>query len=443
MAGMLSGSDVLSSAILDREYGEGFARLPPHILDLINEVIGTMSLRAGRLDEAGRFLASIPESSPGAARVAWMKGLIAARSGRHGEALELFRQSEQAAVRAGHRQSEMASAPVPTVLSTQSALLAMEAAKARAVRGENSRLSSEELAQLAVLAQARTLYALGRFGESVLAYERLPRFSRFWEDALGENGWARMQNEDDGGALGTLEALHAPQLSLSFQPESRILAATIYFTRCLFPEARRSLADFEAVYLPQREALRGFMAARHTPEEWLAAAASPGALPEPVRLELVRSQRCASLMSSLEQVRREGEAIAAMPGWPEGPFRRTLLERNARSREILTQVVADFIEKRLRDAERRITAFDAKKEIIGLEIERVEGEQLEARFDRRRHLEGQQLGRPAMRDGRQVYWPFDGEFWLDEIGRYRMTLKDGCIPGRDRDAEGTPAPEPR
>ena len=98
-------------------------------------------------------------------------------------------------------------------------------------------------------------------------------------------------------------------------------------------------------------------------------------------------------------------------------------------------MLADFIEKRLRDAEKRITAFDAKKEIIGLEIERVEGEQLEARFDRRRQLAGQKLGRPAMKDSQHVYWPFDGEFWLDEVGRYQMTLKDGCMPARDEEKE--------
>jgi hypothetical protein len=24
------------------------------------------------------------------------------------------------------------------------------------------------------------------------------------------------------------------------------------------------------------------------------------------------------------------------------------------------------------------------------------------------------------------YWPFDGEYWPDEIGYYRYTVKDAC-----------------
>jgi hypothetical protein len=28
------------------------------------------------------------------------------------------------------------------------------------------------------------------------------------------------------------------------------------------------------------------------------------------------------------------------------------------------------------------------------------------------------------------YWPFDGEYWPDEIGYYRYTIKNACSPKR-------------
>ena len=36
---------------------------------------------------------------------------------------------------------------------------------------------------------------------------------RYWDQALFENGFARFQNDDFGGALGSLQALHAPQFA--------------------------------------------------------------------------------------------------------------------------------------------------------------------------------------------------------------------------------------
>src|SRR5256885_10404392 len=107
-----------------------------------------------------------------------------------------------------------------------------------------------ELRELASIALGRTLYGLRRYAEASAQYARLPRFSRHWDEALFEGAYADLRNGDPGGALGKLHSLHSPHLSDEFAPESRKLAAVIYHQHCLYPQARATLEQFDADYLP-------------------------------------------------------------------------------------------------------------------------------------------------------------------------------------------------
>lgn len=423
----LTGEDVLVGAILDREYGDAFARLTPAELDRVNTIVGVMSLRAGRLDEARAFFDSVSPTAVDGRRVDYLAGVLAARTGSPEVALALF---ERAIAPADASPTQPPDAP-SAAFATSAARLARARAQTHSQRLDRPELSTSELGDLARLAKARTLYALGRFSEAVLAYEQIPRFSRFWEAALLENGWARLQNEDDGGALGTLQALHAPQFAASFQPESWILKAIVYFTHCLHQEARAALRSFEAIYGPQRESLGAILAVPRTPEFWLDALERDGALPAPIRRDLLTNQRFARLRATLERVGDERKRLRSIDSWKGSRLLTEELDACARSEEIARRVAADFMEKRLRDALARLDGFDAQKEIIELEIARVETEEMEARFDREEKLGGQSLHRPRVDGEREVHWPFQGEFWLDEIGHYRFTLKDACrVDGR-------------
>src|SRR5262249_33885338 len=71
--------------------------------------------------------------------------------------------------------------------------------------------------ELALMGKGRLLYAQKRYEEAVKTYEAVPRFSRYWDQALFELGFARFRAEDYGGALGSVQALPAPQLEDGFQ----------------------------------------------------------------------------------------------------------------------------------------------------------------------------------------------------------------------------------
>jgi len=57
---------------------------------------------------------------------------------------------------------------------------------------------------------------------------------------------------------------------------------------------------------------------------------------------------------------------------------------------------------------------------------------LESRFDVSAQLASQQnSGDRAIPQTGHEYWPFDGEYWPDEIGFYRYTVKDACAGSKE------------
>ena len=174
-----------------------------------------------------------------------------------------------------------------------------------------------ETQQLAYLAIGRTNYTTGEFAKAVAAYEKLPRFSKYWDQALFENGFARFQNDDLGGALGSLQALHAPQFIGAFQPESWVLKSTVYYFACLYEESKAALKEFESLYLPMVEKLKPYV--EGAPKELgtyfkLVESAESNALPKPVLLWVRSNERMLELLAGIRRTDGRGAGGAAAGG---------------------------------------------------------------------------------------------------------------------------------
>ena len=103
----------------------------------------------------------------------------------------------------------------------------------------------------------------------------------------------------------------------------------------------------------------------------------------------------------------------------------------ARQRELVVRVAGGFVRGRLGDLVRQLDALDAQKDTIAFEVAKGEKELLESGVDVRQKLAGQALERPRMPTSGHEYWPFDGEYWPDEIGYTTYTLKDACLSRKD------------
>jgi tetratricopeptide (TPR) repeat protein len=379
--------EVVGPNVLDKAYGDSFGRLAPEVLAKINASLALLDYRAGRYPESEQLIGAVPETSPAYPQARYLAGLLAQR-GDPERAVQIFRGLLD---RIGPRRD----------------------------------LSG--LAELTHLALGRTLYGLRRYREAAREYEALPRFSRHWDEALFEGAYADLQADAPGEALGKLHGLHSPHLSDEFAPESENLAAILYLQNCLYPQARAALQRFETRYLPMRDRVKAVLE-QNPPLESLVALLQPEAtgLPPPVRHHLRKNERISSMLAYLERLDDEEARIGRDPEMARAALGSELVEQIGKQRALVRQVAGKFLEGRLADLAHLIDVLDGEKETIVFETAKGEKEMLESKLDLRATLAAQTLERPEMPSSGHEYWPFDGEYWPDEIGRYKYTLKSAC-----------------
>ena len=345
--------------------------------------------RTGALEEAEKVLRRIPAGSPLAPRARYALGIVLSDPRRPG----------------GPR--------MQAALDELQAVLGYEG-------GGGEGAETRALAQLAI---ARLLYGLRQDAASAAAYDRVPRDSRVWAESLFERGYPRFRMGDDGGALGTVHATQAPQLRDAFLPEARILEATVLFHACLYPETRGILDGFTGTYRPLSERLRTLVERRASAAEEVALVADPAqraSLGEGLGQSLLDEPRIAAGLRLLRTLDAERALLTSVGAGGAA------LEQLDRVREEAEQATAQSIHARLADVSASLRDLLEQADVLRFEMTKGEKELLDANVDQRKLLASRPL--PPLPTGGPAdeQWRVDGEWWSDEIGFQRATLKDGC-----------------
>ena len=398
--------DELIPKLLNKHYdrnADAWATLPLEVLARINYFIGLISYRNVKLDEAKQFLEAVPESSQVYAKARYLMGVTLADP-RYPAGNEAARKK-----------------------NLEDALGVFEGVVKIDARAKQKELFDTQ--QLAHLGIGRVNYNIGNYAKSVAAYERLPRFSKFWDQALFENGFARFQNDDFGGALGSLQALHAPQFAGAFQPESWILKSTVYYFACLYDESKAALGEFENLYLPMVEKLAPYAEGNSKdPSAYfkLVNTTDSTVLPKPVLLWVRSNERMMGFLQVLNEIEVEKRALASNQTWVSSHLTSELTTALDQNRASLETKAGNLAKARLVSAYRTIKGFSDQAEIIRFEVAKAGKEIAETGVNQNALLAKQVLYRPVMPAENWNYWKFEGEFWRDEIGYYQYTLKKGC-----------------
>ncbi len=381
--------EILGPNVLNKAYNDQFGRLPPDTLAKINYYIALLGFRAGKYAEAEQFLLGVPPESSAFAQAQYLTGLLQQRRDPE-KAIKTFRN-----------------------------ILSMEGTHYRDL---------DDLKEVAHLALGRTYYALQHYEQSSAEYSQLPRFSRHWDEALFEGAYADLLNDDPGSALGKLHSLHSPHLSDEFAPESQNLAAIIYHQNCLYAQVREVIARFNRDYVPMKESMKAILESNPPVEQyWQMVAQGTGSrLPVAVQRHLAKNERVEAMLGYLARLDLEAEKIRKDDELARAPLGVDLLDLIAKQKALVGQVAGKFIKGRLADLAHLIEVLEGDKEIIGFETTKGEKDVLDQNVNLHGLLASQKLYRPPMPPAGHEYWPFDGEYWPDEIGYYKYTLKNAC-----------------
>ena len=391
-----------AAGALEKAPSDAVAALPPELAARLRASLALSAWRAGRYADAARFAEQVPASSPAYPGARYLTGLFTQRSDP-AKALGIF-------------------AGIGTLDGDRYVALA-------------------EVKQLAQLAAGRTLFALGRFAEASAAYASVPQFSRHWDEALFEGAYADLRGGDPGTALGKLHSVRSPQLSDEYAPEADKLAALIYYRNCLWPQVRDTLAKFAARYLPMRDRVKSFLDGKPGATDLAGAVEGGASLPAPVRRRVRKNERIEQMLAELRRIEVERRKIAGDAELMRSALATELADVLGKQHAAAAGVAGELIRDRLAGLARLADSLDGDIEIVVFETLKGEKEFLEERIDIDALLAAQKLYRPAITGGGSEYWQFDGEYWPDEVGYYRYTVKDAC-PTPERLAAAPAAAKP-
>jgi tetratricopeptide (TPR) repeat protein len=305
---------------------------------------------------------------------------------------------------------------------------------------------------LAFLSMARTYYTASirlddnntpsvdakKLSAAVKFWNKIDVASEYWLDGLFEQSWAYFMAGDYPRALGNIHTLQSPFFPNSFYPESDILKAVIYFANCRYQEATTVVARFKLKYEPIKTEMEKVLK-KYKGENQEAAMFKflrdvrdgKADLDPKIRPIVENSLSDRQLLRNLEYVRvlEEEEktfnkAPAAFKNAPLGgdvqdalDFAKDLAVRNAgdlaRAR---FQRTVDEINEHLRDAAKiliDVTAAERNKLEQAVQTGQVSREE-------------SKIYGVVNPDEEHVLWPFDGEYWRDELGFYRQVVISNC-----------------
>jgi len=296
----------------------------------------------------------------------------------------------------------------------------------------------KDLKNLSLVNVARIYYSIQRFDEASKYYALVERDSMYWPTSLFEASWSNFMRNDLNLTLGQVLTVQSPYFSHDeFQPEATILRALTYFNLCEYNEVERLLIGFEETYRPMYKEMKAFVQSYASREgkkladqaydTYFTSFPRESVLPKSVFNKVLRNRDLAALVRHLEMMESEKALIDA---------------QKARWRDSLGNHLKKVLESDRQRYKRRagllflsemaqLTAYMgdllAQSEIIRFEVvdaQRVDYEYRMNNIDIMDTSSTRDIDFATSVD--KVFWPFNGEFWADELGYYHYTEQGSC-----------------
>ncbi len=304
---------------------------------------------------------------------------------------------------------------------------------------------------LAYLSMARTYYSSSikldaetnapsinseKLSAAVKYWNQVDEGSEYWLDALFEESWAYFMAGDYPRALGNIHTLEAPYFPGSFYPEAQILKAVIYFSNCNYEAATTVVARFKKKYEPLRKELDKVLARlKGDPEQsykfLLAVRDGTADLDPSIKGIVENAMSDRQVLRNIEYVKVLDDENAHFTKAPSS-FQTSGLGQQVRDALKLARDIAvknagklaksryqrnlDDLDEHLRNGQKiLIDITAAQRNLLDEKLQQGQVSKVESKI----------FG-VVNPDQEHLLWPFQGEYWRDELGYYRQVVQSAC-----------------
>ena len=347
--------------------------------------------RRGNLGVAGAMLQMVEAKDPYYPEAKSLEGIILALQGRH----------------------EAALTPLQIALATG----------ARAKRGD-------EFKATVTLNLARAYYAAGNYPQASQYWSQIEREDPKWLDAQFERAWAHFRMEDMNGVLALLQNHVSPYFQDRYYPEASMLRLYALFLLCKFPDASKQLEDFQAQYRPQQvELLRVSTMSPTSLFDAIRRHIETGSsdLPTMITAPLAHEDR---MKDSINAIFNAEQEIARLRNVGANTFAQSAMEWLTERRATLVKSEGDRIQARAASMEAELNEMLSNSDVTKLDLMQMETRLLErASFTGKMPESKRRVKRQVRARVTERIWDWQGEYWADEIGYFRVDTKPECPEG--------------
>ncbi len=307
---------------------------------------------------------------------------------------------------------------------------------------KKGKFRDDRLREKAFFQLARIHYEHKQFKFALFYYDRITRDSEGWLESLFESSWSWFRLGKYEKSLGNLITLDSPFFREEYFPEGLVLKAVTYYENCRYPESNQIVAEFKKRFAPLHQELERLLAKGQSPEGYykqlLAIQKAPprGSAGKLLRriLKVALSDKDLKLINaSVLEIEKEVQRIRRKSSTYSRSKLAALQINDLQKRKAELMKDAGMLTKRRLGAERDFLS-ELMSQVLRIKLE---NDQAELEVLRKVQAGEMDLGPTllpydwsAATDDEKIYWPYQGEYWRDELGTYEYTLTWGCRKSR-------------
>jgi len=293
----------------------------------------------------------------------------------------------------------------------------------------------------AQMAIARTLYQKKDFDGAVDAYGKIPRDHMMWHDALFEKSWAMLRSARFRSALSNFQSLHSSYYDDFYIPESLLLRSIVYLYICKYDEMEKVLELYEKQYGPVQTSIDNFLKNKVSAESYYSEVEKAYIL----KKEEIASRKTILPLKVVNKIYQEGDVRRSLSYIKKLVEEKRAIEDNPQFRTLSVGSYAlKIVSNRIKGAKARTgDMVKAHLENMNIELKDLQEQASLIRYEMingqkesiKKRLAGKDLSDVQVDDEQDrsfyiqngyEYYPFQGEYWLDEIGNYHYLGQQSC-----------------
>lgn len=271
-------------------------------------------------------------------------------------------------------------------------------------------------------------------GNAVEAWNKLEPESEYWLDALFEGSWAFFIADEYSRALGNVHTLFSPYFRESFYPEALVLKAVVFFTNCQMKNATAMVQLFHERYDPVKtkldELLQKYQDNAAFFEFLKKVREGQANLPREVRGIVGSALSDRAVLANLEYValldQEEKNLNKSAAQFKNSSLGARILQDILVAKSFAVDQAGEIAKARYNRLVDEMQDLSNQIDTVEIEVLNHERGQLAQGLQEQMTAASESTGGEVFVSSEHNVWPFNGEYWRDELGYYRQQVTYKC-----------------